>query len=491
MAYRHRVSISEEATGLLSPVAGEAGLTVAFGTSPVNMGDITNVNKPVLAYTYAEAVKAVGYVPPRRVGGTDENPVLVFDYTLSEVIDSHFGKFDVAPLILVNVLDPATQKTAVAEEALTLVDGIASVANTGAVLSTVVVKNAGTPVEINTDYILTFTQDGRVQVNSTPGGALAAVTEITVSYDHLDPSKVTSADIIGGIDPNTNAGRGLELLDEIFPRFRLVPGTVIAPGFSTDFAVANVLRSKVKNISGVFRAEAIADISTTDVENYTDVPAEKEDNGLVDTSLIVAWPKVALGGVQYHLSTQLAALMHLTDANNGDVPFVSPSNKNLIADSAVLEDGTEVWLTVPQAEYLNSQGIFTAINFIGGWKAWGNETSAFPGTSDVKDRFIPVRRMFNWVGNTLVTTFWSRLDYPLNKRQVETIQDSANDWLNSLVAQGILLGGRVEFLRSENPDTSLLNGSSVFHVYLAVPTPNGDIEFKLEYDTSYLEALFG
>ena len=63
--------------------------------------------------------------------------------------------------------------------------------------------------------------------------------------------------------------------------------------------------------------------------------------------------------------------------------------------------------------------------------------------------------------------------------------------MNSLVAQGYLLGGRVEFLRAENPDTGLLDGASVFHVYLAAPTPNGDIEFKLEYDTSYLQALFG
>lgn len=491
MAFRHRISTSEVPTALLSPITGMAGLTVAFGTSPINMGNITNVNEPILAYTYAEAVQKMGFVPARRVGGTDEKPVKIFDYTLSEVIDSHFSKFNVAPLILVNVLNPATHKTTVASESVALADGIGNIVNSGAVLPTVVVKNGEIVAALNTDYILTFTVDGLLQVNVIDGGALDAVATVTVSYDHLDPTKVLAADIVGGIDPVSFKPKGLELLDQVFPRFRLVPGSVIAPGYSSDAAVSNVMKSKVKNINSVFRAEAIVDIDTTTVIDYTKVPEAKENTGLSDTALIVAWPKVALSGTQYHLSTQIASLMHLVDSENGDVPYVSPSNKNLSADSAVLEDGTEIWLGIPQAEFLNGNGIVTALNFIGGWKAWGNETSAYPATSDVKDRFIPVRRMFNWIGNTLVTTFWSRLDYPLNIRQVETIQDSANDWLNSLTAQGYLLGGRVEFLRAENPDTGILDGASVFHVYLAVPTPNGDIEFRLEYDTQYLQALFG
>ena len=491
MVYRHRISTSEVPTALLSPITGEAGLTIAFGTSPINMGDISNVNEPVLAYTYAEAVQKIGFVPARKVGGTDEKPVKIFDYSLSEVIDSHFSKFNVAPLVLVNVLSPVTHKTSIADEVVALADGIGAIVNSGAILSTVVVKNVEEVVALNTDYILTFNEAGLLQINAVDGGALDAVASVKVTYDYLDPTKVLAADIVGGIDPTTLKPKGLELLDQVFPRFRLVPGSVIAPGYSPDTAVAAVMKSKVKSINNVFRAEAIVDIDTGTVTDYTKVPEAKENAGLSDTALIVAWPKVALSGVQYHLSTQLASLMHLVDSENGDVPYVSPSNKNLSADSTVLEDGTEIWLDVPRAEFLNGNGIVTGLNFIGGWKAWGNETSAYPATSDVKDRFIPVRRMFNWVGNTLVTTFWSRLDFPLNKRQVETIQDSANDWLNSLTAQGYLLGGRVEFLRAENPDTGLLDGASVFHVYLAAPTPNGDIEFRLEYDTQYLQALFG
>ena len=135
-------------------------------------------------------------------------------------------------------------------------------------------------------------------------------------------------------------------------------------------------------------------------------------------------------------------------------------------------------------------GVVTALNFIGGWKSWGNRTTANPSNTDVKDNFINNRRMFNWVGNTLVTTFWSKIDEPTNKRLIETVVDSANIWLNGLTAKGALLGGRVEFREDENTTTELMDGIIRFHVYLTPSAPARDIEFVMEYDPGYISALF-
>ena len=98
--------------------------------------------------------------------------------------------------------------------------------------------------------------------------------------------------------------------------------------------------------------------------------------------------------------------------------------------------------------------------------------------------------MFNWVGNTLVTTFWNKIDDPTNKRLIETIVDSANIWLNGLTARGALLGGRVEFREDENTTTDLMDGVIRFHVYLTPCAPARDIEFVQEYDPGYISALF-
>ena len=80
---------------------------------------------------------------------------------------------------------------------------------------------------------------------------------------------------------------------------------------------------------------------------------------------------------------------------------------------------------------------------------------------------------------------------PVNRRLVESVVDSANIWLNGLTARGALVGGRVEFLDTENPKTDLLDGIIKFHVYIAPPVPAREISFVQEYDASYLSTLFG
>ena len=98
--------------------------------------------------------------------------------------------------------------------------------------------------------------------------------------------------------------------------------------------------------------------------------------------------------------------------------------------------------------------------------------------------------MFCWVGNTFILTFWQRLDFPLNRRQIDTVMSSAGIWLNGLTARQYILGGRIEFLAAENPMLDLMDGISRFHVFFTPPTPNREIEFILEYDPQYIQTLF-
>lgn len=487
MAYRHGVYVSEVPTSILSPVTATAGLPVVFGTAPINMVEdqAGAVNTPILAYSYSEAVKKLGFVGANANGH--------FDFTLCEFMRSHFALFAAAPVVFVNVLNATDHKTAISDEAVTLEGDSAPLAFAGALNSTVVVKDTGgTPTHVKgTDYEVAFNSEGKTVVTRIEGGAITANAVLSVSYDYLDTTKVDETDIIGGIDGVTLKATGLELLNEVFPRFRLVPGLVLAPGYSGDAAVAAVMRAKASNINGHFRAMSAVDVPTDTVTDYTLVAAWKNTNNITDPHQICCWPKVKIGTEQFHLSSQLAGVIARTDEANGGTPFISPSNKSLQATATVLEDGTEIFLGPETGAYLNGQGVVTGLNFNGGWKAWGNRTAAYPAVSDPKESFIPIRRMFNWVGNSLILTFWQRLDAPLNRRQIDTIVDSANIWLNGLVAQGQLLGARVEFLEDENPQTDLMDGIARFHVFMTPPSPNREIDFVLEYDPSYLDGLFG
>ncbi|MDT3416171.1 phage tail sheath protein FI [Brevibacillus aydinogluensis] len=484
MSFQHGVYGSEVPTSVLTPVEVNAGLPVVFGTAPINLASTQEyVNKPVLVYSYHEAEQALGYSDDWE------------KYTLCEFMDSHFSKFNMAPVVFVNVLDPKTHKTTETDKSIPHANKVSKINEEGILLDSLVVKlsEAGQPLVKGTDYIASFDENGKVVITAVEGGDIPGTqTSLVVSYDKLDPEAVTTTDIIGGVDGSTGEYTGLELINQVFPLFRMVPGQILAPGWSQDPVVAAVIKAKSSNINGVFRAISVVDLdsSSEGADHYTKAPAWKNDNNYTDPLQIPCWPKVKLGDKVFHLSTQVAGVICKTDADHDDIPYVSPSNKNLQANAVVTESGAEVSLGLDQANYLNSQGIVTALNFTGGYKLWGNHTAAYPAITDVKDSFIAVRRMFNWINNTLILTYFENVDDPTNRRLIDSVVDSVNLWLNGLTARGALLGGRVAFLSEENPTSDLLAGIVRFHLYLASPIPAQAIQFTLEYDVSYLNTLF-
>ena len=481
MAYKHGIYTSEQATSLVPMTETDSGLIVCFGTAPVHLASTpAAVNTPLLCYTYKEAVAALGY--------SDDYE----HYTLCEMMKVHFALFNMAPIVFVNVLDKDKHKKEVTAKTVELTDGVATITDP-VLVDTLVVKSGaeGDALTYDKDYTAAYDDDGNLMITAIEGGAInEGVTSLYLSYTMLDPASVTSEDIIGGVDTNTNKTKGLELIEEVYPRFGLVPGIIIAPGWSHDTGVAAVMKAKEHNICGHFNAISVCDMPTDTVKTYTAASEWKNKNNFADKDCILCWPMLTLAGKKYHISGQLASLMNYIDSQHDDIPYYSPSNKSLQADGACLADSTEVFLNNAQAAYLNGQGIVTAINFIGGWKAWGNRTTIYPSNTDVKDNFITNRRMFNWVGATLVTSFWAKIDEPANKRLINSIVDSANIWFNGLTAKGALLGGRVEFREDENTKTDLMDGKLYFHVFITPPAPARDIEFVQEYDPEYISTLF-
>ncbi len=482
MAYKHGIYGREVATSLVPMTQVNAGLPVVFGTAPLHLAtDPAKVNTPVLCYKYAEAVSQLGYSTNWE------------SFTLCEFMKSQFSLYGMAPVVFVNVLDNTKHTDEVINSEYTLEDSAVTLPVTEMVmLDTLVVSpvsDGTTSLRKNVDYTAAYNDNEQLVITILESAQLDEGAKIYLSYTKLDPSKVTKADIIGGVETSTGAYTGLEALSLVYPKFGLIPGLILAPGWSHESDVAAVMIAKSTGINARFEALAIADIDTETVTKYTSVKEWKDRNNYTDPQLVACWPKIALSGTQYHFSTQLAGVICATDADNNDIPYKSPSNESIKGDSTVVDDGTEVLLDVETGGYLNSQGVVTAINE-GGWVAWGNRTSCYPGNTDVKDSFIPIRRMFCYINNTLITTFWNKIDNPMNKRLISSIVDSANIWLNGLTAKQYILGGRVEFRGDENTTTDLMDGIINFHVYFTPPSPARDIEFVQEYNADYVKTLF-
>ncbi|MCL2087655.1 MAG: hypothetical protein FWH05_08710 [Oscillospiraceae bacterium] len=77
------------------------------------------------------------------------------------------------------------------------------------------------------------------------------------------------------------------------------------------------------------------------------------------------------------MSTQMAGVIAATDAQNSNCPVESPSNNPIQIDSMVDSSRQEVLLDLQGANFLNANGITTALNFMGGFVLWGNYTACY------------------------------------------------------------------------------------------------------------------
>lgn len=468
--YKHGIYI-EETTTALQPMTTIAAPPVVIGTAfkgPVNV--------PTPITSFREFVETFGY--------TDDFST----FTCEEAAYTFFTLYNLTPIIIINVADSTKH---VKQTTKDLSGTSAPFTLTGPIiLDTLTAKSGTKTLTLNTDY--TLEQDGLSTTLTVISPTNITGDAINVTYKEWDATKFTNADILGGVNSTTGKKTGIEAVEDVYPLHGFIPGTLLAPKFSESPEVALALAAKAKNINGVFKTIAVCDIPTAQVIKYSDCYSYKTSHNLVDAFLVDCWPRVGLGEKVYYLSTHAAALMAFVDADKNDnIPFESPSNKRLQVDRAVLANGTQIALTKVEVNILNGQGIVTHLNFGNMQRLWGSRTSIYPASSDPKDVWIPTRRMMNFVGNMLAVNFFSEVDMPITRRDIDRVLDRAGCWLNGLSSgRGALLGGEIAFLPEDNPNSQLADGIIIFRVSICPPAPARVIQFTLSYDVNMYSNLF-
>ena len=449
-----------------------SGIPFVVGTAPFGP-----VNYPTLVASWTDAIEQFGYSDDWE------------SYTLCEFMKSHFYNYGAQPAILVNVLDSSTYYTAVdaAEYAVTyhqvelpgnaLSDSIAVTDSTGS-----------TTYTLDTDYTVYYDDEGSCIVELLSDSDAYSASSIMISYNVADASSITYQDIIGGKDADTRETTGFGILDYVYHVTGVVPDILLAPMWSENVEVALTMAAKAEDINCVFRGIAIADIPTDTVTDYEDLEAYKDDNGLDDPNLILCWPKVNYNDEVYHLSTVMAGTIAITDLSEDSIPCASPSNRDACIDSLVVGD-EELLLNIDEASYINSLGIVTALKMPADcYVIYGPHTAGWPEYSDPQNSDIAGNRMFDYICNNLIIKTWKKLDRRLTNRLITGIVESMNTWLQGMAPSDIL-GAEVKFLASENTVDNLNSGIVTYHVYLGTAPTMRDVEYIVEQDLSYLEAL--
>ncbi|MDO5789044.1 MAG: phage tail sheath subtilisin-like domain-containing protein [Fusobacterium sp.] len=474
MAFTHGTYASEKESSIKGIITVQNPVVVV-GAAPINMGDINSVNKVELIQSAKDAVEKFG------------TSNYIEGFNITEAIYVALNVFGVTPIVCINVLDPNKHKTTEEYDSLAVVDKKVTFEHTGILLDTLEVKTGDTSLPIE-EFTASFGEDGKLTIEIEE-----EVTTIEGSYSYLDPSKVTDTDIIGSVDPSTSKNTGLECIKELFSKYSMIPSYVITPGYTSNELRA-VLDTKGSLVGNKWKAMTIVDLPEN--TKYGEAISYKKQNNWIDEDQIVCFGKVRFGGKYYNQSIFAAFLSASIDNDNDGVPYESPSNKNIKAEgiSWKNEDNYEdLSLSEEEANLLNENGICTIITRSNGTVFWGNRTSVFQpgGNTDPKDMWIPAKRMFKYLANTVMLNNENEVDKPMTKSKAESIKMNINRFLASLVAQEKLLGASIDFTEEDNSTNDLINGIFTWHIKLGIVFPGETLNFVLEYDDEYLAAYFG
>lgn len=473
MTYKHGTYQGEVASDIALPVNLDYGYFIV-GTAPIHKVEKgkRTVNEVKRIGNYAEALE--------YFGGIED-----LDFSISQAIKSAFVLYGVAPLFVVNILDLERHKSDILKrmDNLTLKNGKVLVENHKIITDTLVVKKSGGTVIADATYV--WTEKGlEIYAKSDSGN------EIDIEFYEVDITKVTKTEAIGGYNTETMKRTGLELLDDVFNRYSELPAFVDVPDFSHNSDVAAIMETKAKNINGgMFEATPLINAPTT--KRYDEIPLWKDENNILDEDQVILYGNIGLGGESYFQSIHYAHLSMLVDGQNGGVPSQSPSNYKYKMDSLLIKNSEDKWqeLTLDketQANFLNKNGIITAINFKG-WRCWGSETALNPLATDPKDKFIYSRRMFKFIGNELVISYFNKVDQKLTFKLAETITKSINLRLSALVATGHFIEAKAELSKEDNDVINVINGDITWIIKLGIVPGLKSLTFKKKYDTAALE----
>lgn len=479
MEFRHGLRTNEIESGEKTYLSAKTPLVV-LGAAPINMGDMSCINQPVLIQNITEATKYFGGV--NKIEG----------FNISEVLYSAFQLFGVGPVLCINVLDPKKHSAVEVLTEVIVKNGMAKIEKVGIIPSELILKKGGTEESIEAStYEISFDSNGYLEIYFED----LTLTSIDGSIKVLNPTLITAQDIIGKVDINTLKKEGLELIDEIFTKYSVIPCAGIAPGYTHDNELRTIMNTKFQAInSGKWKSIIIADIPET--TKYGEAIKWKKDNNAIDPEQLLYYGMGVLGNNILHLSTLVACELLRGNMENDGVPCDSPSNKNAKISKVVYKDENgnyqDLNLDEKQAELLNENGINTAIQTPGGLVFWGNRTSAFQpgGTTEKKDIWIHAKRMIQFICNTIGINNQNEVDKKMTKTRAIAIRDNLNQWLASLKSQEKILGGRVEFRAIDNPGENIAGGKFVWYIVHGDVPIGENLEFNIKNSSEFAIEIY-
>ena len=392
-------------------------------------------------------------------------------YSLCEVMDVHFNNMeaDTAPIILIGNVNSAQESEATTATVTVTKSGTSHVGyleDARAVIDTMAITASSATL---TEDEVTYTYDGdKIKIVITK--ADFAATSVDVTYNKVTEFKLSTVEFT----------EALELLDRVENITDKVPNIICAPQYSNEVQFHDLMVQKaIDKVALKWNVVCFSDIGNKDITSNEIAISWKKTNSYNHVLDKVFYPKVAYNGKPYHLSVIASAKAQMIDTENDGIPYESASNKEICADSIVDASGKTVYLSENEANELNKNGITTAISMKGQIRMWGSHMANYDydhiSNIPYEERFDVAVRMSAYMRNYLQYNYLDEIDKTITRKDIDSIINSIQMWLDSLVNGGMLLYATVEF----DGDSDIMDGNLVFNIHVTYPIVAKSITFKV------------
>ncbi|BBN81923.1 hypothetical protein PA25_19080 [Pseudoalteromonas sp. A25] len=310
----------------------------------------------------------------------------------------------------------------------------------------------------------------------------AGAVVIVVRVADGDEATVTN-NIIGGVD-SEGAYTGMQAFLGAESVVGVAPRILVAPGYThqKNGTEKNPVVADMVGIAERLRAVIIADGPSTD-DNAA--KAYRKDFGSRRVFVVDPAVKVFRDGksVVEPASARVAGMIAKSDNDRGF--WWSPSNTNMngiVATERPID--FQLGDANARANLLNESEVATIIRQ-NGFKLWGNRTCS----DDPKWAFLSVVRTADMINDSLLRAHMWAVDRNITKTYIEDVTQSVQSYLDSLKAQGAILGGQIWADADLNTPENIQAGKVFFSFDFTPPTPAEHITFKSILTNNYLEEI--